>query len=135
MTKIISIGLILILQATIAWCEPRVVIVKDDITMEREPMRHGGSLYLLAAKGTIKNVGSSDAKDIIITAECTECVESCRLDCWEWSKSGPVGKIKYLSSGDKETFEFVIATMARSSTIPPVSPAVSLKIKDVKPAK
>jgi len=67
--------------------------------------------YVIDGKGTIKNVGEVDVKNIVVSGSCSSCGDT--LTAGAWMISPDIDKTKeqkdiinYLSPGSEETFSF-----------------------------
>ena len=119
--SILIISLIVIRHIPYA-ADNEIVVVKHRVVSKKQ-----ANTFVLVAEGKIKNVGKSAVKNVIIAAECDECVSG--NSKWRVSESGY--KIDFLPSGDIEDFKFDIAVKYSfyQDVLPP--DPVGLKIKIV----
>lgn len=84
---------------------PKIVIMKKDYFIKKIDRFE----FNLIVRGSVKNAGNADAKDIIIKTHCDGCRKS--PEGSEWGYLGGETTVNYLASGDKENFEYVAACM------------------------
>lgn len=66
-----------------AGCQPKSGMPKLDISGESYTLhRQGGARLMLMTKGTVKNSGTGDARNVIITTDCPECASTGRNGAW-----------------------------------------------------
>lgn len=97
-----------------AGCKPRDGLPKLEISGESYQVRRNGSVQLvLVTKGTIRNSGSGDAKNVVITTDCAGCSTTARNGVWidasaaRKSRKGTV--INYLRAGESSDFSYPTA--------------------------
>ena len=118
---LLIISLIAILPCIYA-DDAKVAMVEQKIITKKE----GANTFVIIAEGKVKNNGTNDIKNLIITADCLECSNGRS----KWRSLQPEYKIDYLASGDKETFEFDIAVWRsiHEAVFPPDPAGLRLKI-------
>ncbi|NOY70332.1 MAG: hypothetical protein GXP53_12760 [Deltaproteobacteria bacterium] len=109
------------------------VTVKDYQFVTRQDGPHS---YAIDAKGTVKNVGSVDVKNIIITGYCNSCGKMMINGQWFISdvEKMPEQKavISYLTPGAEEPFKFKgVAFMMQQSGMKPEKMPDSMEVKIV----
>lgn len=107
-------------EKTSAYAQAKVVVVKEEMVV-RKIGREVADVWGLYLIGAIKNVGNQDATDVVIGYDCPECSEK----SVEWQNMKRVYTIKYLSAGDKETFE-IMACIKYVSPLTPYKPGTPI---------
>ncbi len=97
-----------------AGCTTKDARPKLDINGESYVLQRRGNVQLiLVTKGTVKNSGTGDAKNIVITTDCPECATVGRNGAWMdasvvlKSRKGTV--INYLRAGESKDFSYPAA--------------------------
>lgn len=87
---------------------------KLDINKENYVLQRNGSVQLvLVTKGTVKNSGTGDANNVVITTDCPECSMVARNGAWIDAsvvlKSGKGAVINHLAPGESKDFSYPTA--------------------------
>ena len=80
--------------------------------------------YVIDAIGKIKNVGTADAKRVVVTGNCVSCGEQILMGQWFTSKiektDAQKDTISYIAVGNEEEFAFTdVALMYNDTPKPP----------------
>jgi len=104
----------------------KIVIAKYDLFTKQS-----GNSWDLSVKGSVKNIGKTDVKNVIVGFLCHDCIKKGeKAEMGRWFPVLPsVGQdtISYLAMGDKEDFEFSIG-VAVSLYRPSSAPNIEIQV-------
>jgi len=86
---------------------PKPVISRENYFLRRSV----DDKVRVIVKGVVKNAGSGDSKNVVITTDCGGCSTVPGRGVWVAFKPGEGAFINYLGARDKETFVYTVATM------------------------
>jgi hypothetical protein len=106
--KIIVI-FVFVLMVSVSCSEPpiegKVEIIEQEFSLEKD-----GTVWIINAKGTVKNVGEVDVKRVVVSGFCESCGDILTAGVWYRSvyEKEPHQKdiIGYIAKGAKEEFNF-----------------------------
>lgn len=101
-------------ELKMAGCKPKAGLPKLDISGENYVVQSNGKVQLvLVARGTVKNSGAGDARNVVITTECSGCASTAQNGTWMdaavalKSRNGMI--ISHLPAGESRDFAYPAA--------------------------
>jgi hypothetical protein len=102
------IAFLLILM--VVGCSKSPIVGKVVITEQEFSIQKDGTVWIVNAKGKVKNIGSVPVKNIMITGFCRSCDEVLTAGVWYKSvyekEPHQIGSVNYLPAGAEEKFNF-----------------------------
>jgi hypothetical protein len=131
--KIASSGilfLVICLYCADAMAQAEVVLIKNSFSFRKGHVK-GVEVDAITAKGIVKNVGNSHAKNVRIGVDCRGCYpqfdSNASID--QWGQITKHHTIKYVSAGEKEEFQIVVAARRRGNHKPSVPEGMRLQVQ------
>jgi hypothetical protein len=131
--KIVLPGMVLLLiclHCADAMAQAEVVLIKNSFSFRKGHVK-GVEVEAITAKGIVKNVGNSHAKNVRIRVDCRGCYPqfdpNASID--QWGQIIKHHTIKYVSAGEKEEFQIVVAARRRGNHKPSVPEGMRLQVQ------
>ena len=102
-------------------CSPSPKEGKLEITQQEFAIRKDGVVWVIDAKGKVKNVGDADVKNVEVTGYCRSCGEAMVSRVWyidDYEKlPEQKANINYIPVGAEEEFKFENVAYYYDSTV------------------
>jgi hypothetical protein len=122
--------LLICLHGADAIAQAEVVLIKNNFAFRKGHIK-GVEVEAVTVKGIVKNVGNHDAKNVSIVVDCRGCYPQfdSNVSTDQWGQITRHYAIKYVSAGEKEEFQFVVAARRRGNHKPSVPQGMSLQVQ------